>query len=211
MDSSETSLHAHALSNWLGAGAINIFGMPFAGKDTQAQRIADLLQAPVIAGGDILRSHHETEKITQLMQTGELFPTDYYFEIILPYLSKQEFTGKPLVLSSVGRWHGEEETILNATNKAGHPVKAVVFLNLTNDELWQRFEASQDQRDRGKRHDDAKHIIEVRLEEFREKTLPVIDFYKQNNLLIEIDGHGEPNEVTDRMVRALAEYAKVHP
>jgi adenylate kinase len=194
------------ISSWLGSGSINIFGLPFAGKDTQAHRLADLLGASVIAGGDILRSHSDQEKIKELMASGELFPTDYYLGIVIPFLSQPSLADKPLILSSLGRWHGEEESILKATAESGHPLKAVVFLELSETEIWKRFEAADQQKDRGFRHDDAKHVLETRLKEFHAKTSPVIDFYRAKNLLISVNGAQNPEAVTEEIIDSLVSY-----
>jgi adenylate kinase len=209
MDASDKKNTSNKLASWLGTGSVNIFGLPFAGKDTQSVLLARRLGAKVIAGGDILRGHHDQEKIKSLMSTGELFPTDYYFSIVLPFLSQPNLAGKPLVLSSVGRWRGEEETILKATTDSGHPTKAVVFLNLNENEIWQRFEVAEKQQDRGKRHDDDAHILEVRLKEFRDKTLPVIDYYRSKGLLTEVDGQGAPTEVCDKIIEKLLHFAEL--
>lgn len=195
------------IAEWLKTGSINIFGMPFAGKDTQAKLLAHALKGCVIAGGDILRSHPNQEKIVQLMATGELVPTDFYLEVILPYMSRDEFNDKPLILSSVGRWKGEEKAVIDAAREAGHPIKAAVFLNLHKTEVWRRFEASLSQKDRGHRHDDAAHIVEVRLKEFREKTYPVIDYYRSEGLLIELDGHGNPETVHKHIIDHLMQHS----
>ncbi len=194
------------VKKWLGSGSINIFGLPFAGKDTQAHRLADLLGASVIAGGDILRSHSDQEKIKKLMASGELFPTDYYLGIVIPFLSQPSLTDKPLILSSLGRWRGEEESILKATAESGHPLKAVVFLELTEAEIWKRFEAADQQKDRGFRHDDAKHVLETRLKEFHAKTSPVIDFYREKNLLIKVNGTQNPEAVTEEIIDSLVSF-----
>lgn len=94
------------LKAWLGSGSINIFGRPFAGKDTQGKKLAALFDATLLGGGDILRGSTMPERIKALMRTGELIPTDDYISIVLPYLSQPALAGKPLILSSVGRWHG---------------------------------------------------------------------------------------------------------
>ncbi len=191
------------IKGWLGSGSINIFGVPFAGKDTQATAVAKLLDAQVIGGGDLLRSHSDQEKIRELMLTGELFPTDFYLEIILPFLSKPEFSGKPLVLSSIGRWHGEEKVVMQAAEQAGHPIKAVVNITIDDNLVHQRFEASQTKNDRGKRHDDALHLIDVRLTEFKQKTLPVIEAYRQAGLLVTVDGNQSPENVCNEIINSL--------
>lgn len=185
------------IKTWLGSGSINIFGMPFAGKDTLAHNLARELRGQIISGGDILRSSPDQVKIKQLMQTGELFPTDFYLGIILPFISQPSLKGKPLLLSSVGRWSGEEPTIMRACDTSGHPIRIVIHLNIDPDTVWKRFETSQSLQDRSHRHDDARHVLEVRLREYQKKTLPVIEFYKQHNLLIDIDGQKMIEDTTE--------------
>lgn len=196
------------IKKWLGSGSINIFGVPFAGKDTQARRIGELLKAPVIGSGEILRSHHDQEKIRELMSTGKLFPTDFYLSVILPYLKQEGLTGKPLVLSSVGRWDGEQEAVMQSAQEAGHPIKVVVFLDLDEELVWERFKTTHHIGDRGKRHDDAEHLIDTRLEEFRTKTLPVIEYYRELGLVVEVDGRGGPDTVTKQIIENLAQHVQ---
>jgi adenylate kinase len=211
MANSFNSEQVQFVSSWLNSGSINIFGYPFAGKDTLAHNLAEKLGAPVISGGDILRSHSDQVTIKKLMATGVLFPTDYYLGIILPYISQPAFADKPLILSSVGRWSGEEPTIIHACESAGHPMKAVIHLQVDIDTIWRRFESSQVQQDRSHRHDDAAHILEIRIKEYSEKTLPVLDFYRDQNLLIEVDGHKKIEDTTADTLNHLYEFAKDTP
>jgi len=194
------------IKKWLGSGSINIFGLPFAGKDTQARRIGELLNAPVVGSGDILRNHHDQEKIRDLMSTGKLFPTDFYLSVVLPYLKQDGLTDKPLVLSSVGRWDGEQEAVMKAAEEAGHPIKVVVFLDLDEELVWERFKTTHHIGDRGKRHDDAEHLIDTRLEEFRTKTLPVIEYYRKLGPVVEVDGRGDPDTVTKHIIENLSKH-----
>ena len=103
-----------AVKGWLGAGSIDIFGRPFSGKDTQAEKLAQLLGAQLIGGGDILRSHEDPSQVEKVMSEGGIVPSDFYLNLVLPYLSRPEFSGKPLVLSAVGRAHGEEMAVMQA-------------------------------------------------------------------------------------------------
>ncbi len=195
------------IAKWLGAGSINVFGLPFAGKDTQGRKIADMFGGELVAGGDILRHYHDQTKLKELLSTGDLIPTDIYLEILLPYLSRADFENKPLILSSVGRMEGEEPVIMKATTDSSHPMRAVILLQLSEDDVWQRFEEAKILDDRGERNDDDKVVLETRLKEFREKTEPVLDYYRNEGLLIEIDGTLPREEVTEEILKALAERA----
>jgi adenylate kinase len=192
------------IKKWLGSGSINLFGSPFAGKDTQGLIIAELLDAHLVAGGDILRSYPDQEKIKELMSTGNLFPTDLYMEIVLPFLSQDEFSGKPLLLSAVGRLHGEEQIISNATAESGHPIKAVINMELSESEVWRRFEESKKNNDRGNRADDQEDALKNRLLKFKAQTLPVIEFYRNKGLVIDINGNLSKEEVTSSITKELS-------
>lgn len=191
------------IKTWLGSGSINLFGSPFSGKDTQAQRLAKLFNAPVIGGGDIIRNS-SNERVKDIIARGRLAPTTDYLEMVLPYFQQKQFERKPLILSSVGRWHGEEEVITSAAEQSSHPIKAVIFLKLSEEEAQKRWKIAQHTHDRGNRADDATGVLKTRFNEFRKKTLPVIEFYQKKGLFIEVDGSQTPDEVTGKILDKLA-------
>lgn len=204
----DTAEKINKIKKWLGAGSINIFGPQFAGKDTQGGRLAEELDAPLLGGGDIIRGSNISERIKKMMYAGHLIPTDDYLELVLPYLSQDTFKGKPLVLSSVGRWHGEETGVIKATAAAGHPIKAVLYLNISEATVWRRWQHADSARSRGKRADDTYEALQIRLSEFREKTLPAIDFYRDRNLLIEIDSEQDKDVVTGVILDSLIRFSE---
>lgn len=195
------------IDEWLGAGSINIFGRPFAGKDTQANLLAKLFRASVLGGGAILRASVIPDEIKETMHRGELVPSDAYVDIVLPYLSSDELAGKPLILSSLGRMDGEQHGVLMATEAAGHPMKAVVYLDVDEETVIQRWHGLHLLTDRGDRTDDNLESLRIRLNEFREKTLPVIEDYRARDLLIEIDGTRSEKDVTVMILHELAQRA----
>jgi adenylate kinase len=197
-----------AIRKWLDTGSINVFGMPFAGKDTQAGVLADLFDGTVLGGGEILRNSMIPAHVTEIIDAGGLAPTEDYINIVLPYLQHEKFAGKPLILSSVGRWHGEEEGVLGAAKEAGHEVKAVLFLRIDEATAHRRHDQAHIAADRGERADDSPEKLLKRFEEFHNKTLPVIDYYRDHDLLIEIDGNQTPPAVTEQIIDALYELAK---
>lgn len=198
----------HTISSWLGTGSINFFGLPFAGKNTQADRFVNLLGATLIASGDIFRAQKENVELQQIMATGANIPSEMFFDIVLPYFENPALASEPLVLSEVGRKDGEQENILKATAESGHPTKAVVLLTLSEDAVWQRYEASLLADDRGDRPDDGnRDIVATRLEKFKREIIPVIDFYRSRGLLVEVDGALTPDGVTEAIIDALYERA----
>lgn len=198
----------NTIKTWLGTGSINIFGRPFAGKDTHGRELVALFDGVLLGGGDILRNSIIPEHVKTLIRAGKLAPTEDYIAIVLPYLSQPEFASKPLILSSVGRWHGEEDGVLGAAEAAGHPIKAVLYLNISEEGVRSRWQTKAHAGDRGERHDDTKEILETRLEEYREKTIPVVEYYRQKGMLIEIDSTLSKREVLEIIINELYRLAQ---
>ncbi|MDX2776520.1 nucleoside monophosphate kinase [Streptomyces caniscabiei] len=195
--------HLETIKKWLGSGSINIFGLPFAGKDTHGETLTHLLGACLLGGGEILRGSTIPSDLKAQLDAGILFPTDEYLRIVTPYLSRPEFENKPLILSSVGRWIGEEEGVMQATAASGHPTKAVIYLHAGDEVVYRRWKKSQEKGDRAGRADDAEHVLATRIEEFNTKTLPVIEVYRQKGLLIEVNSDAEKQEVLENILARL--------
>ena len=196
------------IKKWLETGSINIFGRPFAGKDAQGLRLAKLFDGNLIGGGDILRNSNVPEHVKNHIHNGKLIPSDDYVNIVLPYLNQPHLQNKPLILSSVGRWHGEEQGVILAVEKSDHPLKAVVYLDISNNESHNRWLQREINNDRSSRHDDTEEILDIRFTEFEQKTLPVLDYYDKLGILIKIDGNQTRDEVTNDILDALHEKSK---
>lgn len=203
MNSGTNPSAVKSIAEWLGSGSINLFGVPFAGKDTQGARLADLFGGPLLGGGDILRRSAIPKRVQVALDKGQLIPTKDYLEIVLPYLSRPEFAGHPLILSSVGRWHGEEAGVLEATAAADHPIMAVVYLKISEADQLRRWQQAVSRGGRGARTDDNQTILNTRLQEFQNKTLPVIEFYRNQGLLIEVNASVAPDDVTAEILSGL--------
>ncbi len=194
------------IKSWLGAGSLNIFGLPMSGKDTVGMRLAEDLQAKFLSSGIIIRAH-EAEQNEDMTGSGKLIPTNTFYDIILPYFSREELRNDSLVLSSVGRWSGEEDKIMEAAKAGGHEIKAVVMLDLTEEEVKSRFEAAKELNDRGERADDANiEVFETRLAEFREKTMPVLNHYDELKMLVRVPAIGSRDEVYANVIDRLVEF-----
>ena len=194
------------IKSWLGTGSLNIFGLPMSGKDTVVMRLAEDLQAKFLSSGIIIRAY-EAEQNEDMTGSGKLIPTNTFYDIILPYFSREELRNDSLVLSSVGRWSGEEDKIMEAAKAGGHEIKAVVMLDLTEEEVKNRFEAAKELNDRGERADDANiEVFETRLAEFREKTMPVLNHYDELKMLVKVPASGSRDEVYTNVIDRLVEF-----
>jgi len=191
------------IKEWLGSGSLNIFGLPFAGKDTQGSRLAAVVNGVMLSSGDILRHDHGNTDIQRIMAEGGIVTSDLFEQVVVPYLSRPELDGRPLILSEVGRMEGEQQVVMRATEATNHPTKAVILLNMPDKEIWKRFEQSQQSHDRGDRADDNRDVLQKRLDSYKEKVVPVINWYRDKGLLIEIDGTQAPYAVFNAIIDAL--------
>ena len=194
----------NSIKSWLGTGSINIFGLPMSGKDTQGIRLAEALNAKFLSSGMIIRAMEE-ETRQNLTGSGNLIPTDTFCEWVLPYFKREDLSDYPLVLSSIGRWQGEENQVMSVAASAGHEIKAAIILNISEADVETRFKEAQVLQDRGNRQDDKDlTIFRTRLKEFHDKTLPVLQHYKALGLLIEVNGDQYRDAVFNEIIAKLS-------
>lgn len=198
------------IKRWLGTGSINIFGLPFSGKDTVGVRLAQDLNGRFLSSGLILRAAEENDKdLLHEMSQGMLASTDKFRDIVLPYFKIAELRDFPLILSSVGRWEGEEFDVISAAEDAKHPIKAVILLNISEAEIRSRWEVAQSLQDRGSREDDkVRSVLDKRIAEFIEKTMPVIQTYQKRGILLPVNGHADRESVYQDVINQLAKFAE---
>ncbi len=195
-----------SIKQWLGTGSINIFGLPMSGKDTQGVRLAEALGAKFLSSGIIIRAM-EKETKQNYTADGSLVPTNLFYEWVLPYFERRDLFQFPLILSSIGRWYGEEDQVMSVAAGAGHEIKAVILLNVSEADVEKRYNEAKILNDRGDRQDDKDlATFHNRLKEFRTKTMPVIQHYKTLDLLIEVNGDQDRETVFNEIVEKL--YAK---
>jgi len=201
------------IKDWLGTGSINIFGIQFSGKDTVGKGLAEALDADFLSSGDIVRAAREDSQNARISRAakasdkGVLTPTEEFQELIVPYLYDEKLAGRALILSSVGRWIGEEQTVMAALKRGQHDTKAVVVLKISEAEVWRRWQVVRDERNGGRADDMNEEKVRTRLEWFRDKTLPVIAKYREMGLVIEIDGEQPRDQVFAEVVDKLYRFA----
>lgn len=205
-----------AIKDWLGTGSINIFGLPMSGKDTVGIRLAETLGARFLSSGIIIRAMEQSQN-KHYTDSGDLAPTDVFYQWVLPYFDREDLEGSALVLSSVGRWSGEEDAVIDAADAGGHPIKAVILLNISEADVMVRWEAVRDAgvRESGqettKREDDKKRsVFEKRIAEFNEKTIPVLKHYQQLGMLVPVQADMSRDEVFSLIIDKLYDFVLRH-
>jgi adenylate kinase len=179
-------------------------GPPGAGKGTQAKVVAEHFGVPAISTGDIFRFNvsEGTElgvKAQEYMDAGEYVPDEITNLMVRNRIDEADaepgflLDGYPRTLSQV-------EELDGMIKFTGHELDAVVVLTVDGEELVQRL-LSRAETDG--RSDDTEDVVRRRQEVYAEQTEPLIDVYRDRNLLIEVDGMGEVDDVTKRIFDAL--------
>lgn len=97
---------------------------------------------------------------------------------------------------------------MSVARSSGHPIKAVVMLQLSEQDAIERWEAAKLLNDRGLRADDANpEVFQTRINEFREKTIPVLRHYQELGLLVPVKADAPRDQVFANVIEALAGFA----
>lgn len=192
---------------WLGIGSINVFGLPMSGKDTVGVQLAEKLGAKFLSSGMIIRAMEQAQG-KSLTHDGKLVPSNVFYDWVLPYFERDDLWKYPLVLSSIGRWAGEEDEVLSVAKNSGHTIRAAILLQLSDQDVIERWEAAKLLGDRGLRKDDSDpQIFQTRIAEFHEKTVPVLRHYQELGLLVSVPANASRERVFENTVNALASFA----
>lgn len=211
MVETELSPKIEFIKQWLGTGSINVFGLPMSGKDTIGVKLAEALGGKFLSSGLIIRANEELTN-QHYTDKGDLAPSNVFEDWVLPYFDKPELKDFPLILSSIGRWSGEEDKVMARAEKSGHPTKAVIILNISEADVQARWQNVAVVQDRGNRNDDSSpEVFQNRINEFMKKTAPVILRYRMMGLLVEVRADMDRERVFAETVNRLYDYAVNHP
>ena len=179
-------------------------GPPGAGKGTQAKVVADHFGVPAISTGDIFRYNvsEGTElglKAKAFMDSGEYVPDEITNLMVRNRIDESD--AEPgFLLDGYPRTLAQVEELDGMIKHTGHELDAVVVLTVDGEELVQRL---LQRAETDGRSDDTEDVIRRRQEVYSEQTEPLIDVYRDRNLLIEVNGMGEVDDVTERIFAAL--------
>ena len=181
-------------------------GPPGAGKGTQATGVAEHFGIPAISTGDIFRSNVSRgtdlgRKAKEYMDAGEYVPDEVTNLMVRNRIDEPD--AEPgFLLDGYPRTLAQVEELDGMIKFTGHELDAVVVLTVDSEELIQRL---LQRAETDGRSDDTEEVVRRRQEVYAEQTEPLIDVYRDRNLLIEVDGMGEVDEVSERIFAALDE------
>jgi adenylate kinase len=207
-----------------------LLGAPASGKGTQADILSERLDIPSIATGNILRA--ELAQRTELglraeahMQRGDLVPDALMIDIIRERLRRSN-RSEGFLLDGFPRTAAQARALDALAASSGIGFDCVLYLKVPEPELIRRiasrltcsscgrsyfFEPAQPQRrscevdgmELTVREDDRGKTAQRRIAVYMTNTLPVLDHYREQGLVVEVDGVGTVEEISQRMLRAL--------
>jgi adenylate kinase len=181
-----------------------IMGPPGAGKGTQAKFIAEHFEIPAISTGDIFRANVSQGtplgvEAKRYMDAGEYVPDEITNRMVRNRIDEPD-AAHGFLLDGYPRTVAQVEELDGMIKFTGHELDAVLCLVVDKDEVVHRL--LQRAQIEG-RADDTEDVIRRRQEVYLEQTEPLIEVYKSRDLLVEVDGLGEVDEVTKRIFDAL--------
>jgi adenylate kinase len=213
-----------------------ILGPPGAGKGTQSELLAKRAGLPHVATGDLLRD--AVSRGTSLgllakpyLERGELIPDETMVEIIRERLSKPDAL-RGAILDGYPRTIEQARALNRVLSEQGRTVDRVIYLRIPVEEVVRRIaqryvcpncKAVYDLQTRPpqvpgrcdrcghaltQRPDDRADVVIHRLEVYDTETAPLIDFYRRQNLMTEVDGSKGVEEVHETILRALSSTLK---
>lgn len=210
---------------------IVLLGPPGAGKGTQAKVISEKMSLPHISSGDIFRENlkNQTELgklAASFMNKGELVPDDVTIAMIRERLSCPDCE-KGALLDGFPRTPAQANALAEMLTTLDGRVCAVPYIKVAEPELIERLTGRWTCRANGhiyherhnppqkagvcdldgselyQREDDKAETVTRRIHVYLEQTEPLISYYKERNMLFEVDGGKAIEQVTEDLVNLL--------
>ena len=210
-----------------------LLGPPGAGKGTQAKIIAEKYGLIHISSGDLFRDNLKRQtdlgKLAQtFMSKGELVPDDVTIDMIRERLSRPDCKNGAL-LDGFPRTPAQADALATMLKEFKDAVDLVPYISVPESVLIERLCGRWTCRSNGhvyhekynppqlsgvcdldgselyQRDDDRSETVEKRIKVYVEQTSPLIEYYRRNNLIAEIDGKKAIEDVTAELLAALEE------
>lgn len=181
-----------------------IMGPPGAGKGTQGTKVAETFGIPEISTGALFRWNvaNKTELgmiVSEIMNKGDLVPNSIVEALVADRLAKPD-AAAGFLLDGFPRTLGQAEALNGILADLGVELDAALSLVVDSETLIARMMKRAAIEGRA---DDNEETIRHRFEVYAEETAPLLAFYRERGLLVEVDGLGDVDEVHGRIVTAL--------
>ena len=209
-----------------------LLGPPGSGKGTQGEALQEDLRLPYYATGDILRSAVKEgtdvgKKAKEYMDRGDLVPDDVIIGVISERVQGEEGSDG-FILDGFPRTVPQAEALDAEMDKLGRKMTAAILIETPEEEIVKRLSGRRTCEEGGHvfhvdfnppkkegvcdvdgsklivRDDDKPEVVKKRLEQYHDKTEPLIDYYEDQGILQKVDGTQTPDEVAEHISGVLA-------
>jgi adenylate kinase len=208
-----------------------LYGAPGSGKGTQANMLRSRFGIPHIATGDMLRAEIELgtdlgRQAQPLLAAGGYVPDGIMIDMIRDRL-RQPDCAKGFILDGFPRTIPQAEALDVLMQALGRKFDRVLYLRVETSELLRRLSGrlvcpacqrtfppgaelcSADGTQLVQREDDKKEAVQPRIEIYLRKTIPVLDHYRSEDLVSEIDGRGSIDDISVQVLTAIGQNGRV--
>ena len=175
---------------------IIIFGPPGAGKGTQSKFIVEKYNLYQLSTGELLRDEIKKKtalgsQISSIINSGELVSDEIVSKLIQNFISDQKYKDK-LIFDGYPRNLNQAINLDNLLKQSNQKVNLVLNLSVSLETIKKRISERQSQE---KRSDDNEDTAIKRFKTYEKTTKPLIEYYKNSNLLKEVNGESTINEI----------------
>jgi adenylate kinase len=214
---------------------IVLLGAPGAGKGTQCKYIVEKYHLLHLSSGDILRRHRTQgtalgKKAQHFMDSGALVPDDIIIDMMIDEIGKAPAGG--YVLDGFPRTVKQAANLDKALESKKQKIDAVLNLQVDEKVIVRRItgrricpkcaavyhienlkpkvegKCDKDGSSLLQRSDDTAEVVITRLKNYNEQTAPLVDYYKRQNAVFDIDANEEAEDVRDLIFKKLAPLAQ---
>lgn len=185
-----------------------IFGPPGSGKGTQSLMLAEKFNLTHLSTGDMLRAEIAAgteigKKMSSIMSKGELVPDEVVIEMIANKIdSTQDCAG--FLFDGFPRTVAQTEALENMLNERGMKIDSMLVLDVDHDELVRRLIGRAELSGRPDDKDPA--VIENRIEVYKEKTEPIVEYCRQRGIYQPVKGMGTIDDIFIRLSENMKKY-----
>ena len=178
-----------------------IFGPPGSGKGTQSVRLAEKFNLLHLSTGDMLRAEIKAgtelgKKMSLIMSKGELVPDEVVIEMIANKIDSSKGSAG-FLFDGFPRTVAQTVSLEKMLNDRGMKIDQMLVLDVDHDELVKRLIARAELSGRPDDKDPA--IIENRIDVYKEKTEPIINYCNQKGLYQPVNGMGSIDDIFNRL------------
>jgi len=176
-----------------------VLGAPGSGKGTLSKELKKDYGFSHISTGDLIRNSDDPE-LKKIIEGGDFVPDDMMVKMLRKELRGLDLS-KGIILDGFPRTIKQAKRLDSMLGKMGLGLNHAVYLEISDDVAKDRIRDRAKKEDR--KDDSSEEVINKRFDEYKEKTLPLVDFYEKSRKLVRINAEGGKDDVLQKVVERL--------